>query len=335
MRLTRRGGALKMDLHGNAAFSHKPVLLEPALRYLAPKPGGVYVDATVGGAGHSEQIASRIAPDGLLIGIDQDETALAAAAERLRRFGSLVHLVHDNFAHLGAVLDRLGIDGIDGILFDFGVSSPQLDRAERGFSYHQDAPLDMRMDRTQKTYAAQLVNTLSEAELARILRQYGEERWAGRIAGHIVRARQEARIETTGELVEIVKAAIPAAARRQGPHPARRTFQALRIAVNRELDVIEEALPQAIHVLRHGGRLVAISFHSLEDRIVKQTLQRAANPCVCPPDFPVCQCGQVPSVRLLTRRAVVATEEETLENPRARSAKLRAAERVLLPGEGE
>lgn len=328
-------GGAQMDPLDQKNFDHKPVLLEPALKYLAPKPGGVYVDATVGGAGHSEQIAERIAPDGLLIAVDQDETALSAAAERLHRFGSMVQFVHDNFAHLGNILGQLGIAAVDGILFDFGVSSPQLDRAERGFSYHQDAPLDMRMDRRAETTAAHLVNSLPETELARILREYGEARWAGRIAKQIVRARAEVPIATTGELVEIVKAAIPAAARRRGPHPARRTFQALRIAVNRELEAIETALPQAIALLKPGGRLVAISFHSLEDRIVKQTLQRAENPCVCPPDFPVCQCGERPSVRVLTRRAVVADEQENLENPRARSAKLRAAERVLLPGEGE
>lgn len=324
-----------MDQPDNRPFEHKPVLLEPALRYLDPRPGGVYVDATVGGGGHSEQIAERIAPGGLLIAIDRDEAALAAASRRLGRFGNLVRFVHDNFARLSAILDELGIDAVDGILFDFGVSSPQLDRAERGFSYQLDAPLDMRMDRRSETDAAHLVNTLPEAELARILKEYGEERWAGRIARQIVRARSASPITTTGQLVDIVKSSIPAAARRQGPHPAKRTFQALRIAVNRELDAIEEALPQAIASLRHGGRLVAISFHSLEDRIVKQALQEAENPCICPPDFPVCRCGRRPSVRILTRRAVAASEREKSENPRARSAKLRAAERVLLPGEDE
>lgn len=323
-----------MDWHATS-FCHTPVLLEPTLRYLNPTPGGTYVDATLGGAGHSEKIAEQIGPDGLLIGIDQDEQALAAAAERLRRFGTRVRLVRDNFANLAGILQALGIARIDGILFDFGVSSPQLDQAERGFSYHQDAPLDMRMDQRATTNAADLVNTLTEIELTRILRDFGEERWAKRIARGIVRSRQQRPIRSTGELVEIVKASVPQAARRDGPHPARRTFQALRIAVNRELDVISEALPQAIDALKPGGRLVAISFHSLEDRIVKQTLQKAEDPCVCPPDFPVCRCGEVATCRILTRRPIVATEAETEQNPRARSAKLRAAERVLFTGEGE
>lgn len=324
-----------MKPSGETPFEHTPVLLEQVLELLQPKPGGVYVDATLGGAGHSKAILQRIAPNGTLIGIDQDEVALAAARSRLEPCGGEVHLVHQNFVHLESVVRSLGYDAVDGILFDLGVSSPQLDEAERGFSYHQDAPLDMRMNRRDPIDAAQVVNTWPQDELERIIREYGEERWAHRIAERIVAERRHKPIETTGQLAELIKGAIPVAARRRGPHPARRTFQALRIAVNRELDVISEALPQAVRLLKSGGRVLVISFHSLEDRLVKQFFRQEENPCTCPPDFPVCRCGKRPSLRVVTRQPVVAATEETEQNPRARSAKLRAAERVLLPGEGE
>lgn len=320
---------------GNPTFEHVPVLLDSVLEQLQPRPGGVYVDATVGGGGHSEAILRRIMPHGTLIGIDRDEAALAAAERRLAPFGDAVRLVHANFGHLERVVVGKGFDRVDGILFDLGVSSPQLDEAERGFSYQADAPLDMRMNRQDPVDAAQLVNTLPQEELTRIIREYGEERWAARIAARIVAERERARIETTGQLAEIVKNAIPAAARRTGPHPARRTFQALRIAVNRELEMLERALPQAVRLLRPGGRLVVISFHSLEDRIVKQFFRQAERPCTCPPDFPECRCGKRPTLRVLTRHPVTAGPEEVKRNPRARSAKLRAAERVLPPGEVE
>lgn len=324
-----------MNPPGENTFDHIPVLLDAVLEYLQPKPGGVYVDATLGGAGHSEEILRRIVPTGRLIGIDQDDQALAAAKERLQPYGDAVRFVHDNFVHLPQILSSLGRPAIDGILFDFGVSSPQLDRPERGFSYHTDAPLDMRMDRRAPVDAAHLVNTLSQKELTRIIRDYGEERWAHRIAERIVTTRQQRPIDSTADLAELIKGAIPAAARRSGPHPARRTFQALRIAVNQELDVISQVLPEAIQALRPGGRLVVISFHSLEDRLVKQTFRRAENPCTCPPELPICQCGEKQSLRVLTRHPIVAETHETEHNPRARSAKLRAAERVLLPREGE
>lgn len=324
-----------MQQQTGGAFEHIPVLLDPVLEYLQPHGSAVIVDGTLGGGGHSEAILKRLGSGGRLIAIDQDERALAAARKRLAPYGDQVHFVHQNFVNLKTILNNLGVTKVDGILFDFGVSSPQLDEAERGFSFHADAPLDMRMNQTAGHDAAYLVNTLSAAELTRIIREYGEERWAHRIAGKMVAARAGSPIRTTGHLVDIIKQAIPASARRTGPHPARRTFQALRIAVNSELDVISDVLPQAIQVLRPGGRLVAISFHSLEDRIVKREFRSAENPCTCAPRIPICQCNQKPTLRILTRQPVVADEIETNRNPRSRSAKLRAAERVLLPGESE
>ena len=315
------------------AFHHIPVLLRETMDALAVRPGGTYIDCTVGGGGHAAEILRRSAPDGRLIGLDQDDNALRAAGERLAPFGDRVTLVRTNFERIAEVAERLGIDGADGVLMDIGVSSHQFDEAERGFSYHHDAPLDMRMDRTQPLSARDLVNEWEEAEIARVIREYGEERWASRIAQFIVRARSQRPIETTGELVEIIKAAIPAGARREGGHPARRTFQALRIAVNDELGALERGLEGALRVLRPGGRLAVITFHSLEDRIVKQTFARWARPCTCPPDIPVCVCGQKPRAEPVNRKPVKASAEELKENPRSRSATLRAV--VKLQGDEE
>jgi len=315
-------------------FWHLPVLAQEVSTFLAPRPGGVYVDATVGGGGHAEMIARAIAPDGVLVGIDRDRVALAAAEKRLRETGIGFFLVHENFAHLRAILDSLGLEVIQGILFDLGVSSPQLDDPARGFGYREDAPLDMRMDREQPLTARQLVNEAPEEELARIIREYGEDRWAERIASFIVRYRRKRPIETTGELAEIVKAAIPARARRKGPHPARRTFQALRIAVNDELGSLARGLVAAVESLSPGGRIVVISFHSLEDRLVKGEFVRRARGCRCPEDLPVCRCGG-PQLRILTKKPLTPTGEELAVNPRARSAKLRAAEKLGLGREGE
>lgn len=306
------------------AFHHIPVLLHETMDALAVRPGGTYIDCTVGGGGHAAEILRRSAPDGRLIGFDQDENALRAAGDRLAPFGDRVTLVRTNFEHIADVAARLGIGAADGVLMDIGVSSHQFDEAERGFSYHHDAPLDMRMDRTRPLSAAVLVNEWEESEIARMIREYGEERWAGRIAQFIVRARAQRPIETTGQLVEIIKAAIPAAARREGGHPARRTFQAIRIAVNDELGALERGLEGALRVLRPGGRLAVITFNSLEDRIVKQTFARWAKPCICPPDIPVCVCGRVPLAEPVTRRPVKASAREVEENPRSRSATLRA-----------
>lgn len=332
---SEQAGVVDVKQQEATPFEHVPVLLAGVIEHLRPSEGELFVDATLGGGGHSEAILQRLGPSGKLIGIDQDESALAAAKARLAPFGDQLMTVHHNFVDLESILRDHGVERVDGMLFDFGVSSPQLDQAERGFSFHTDAPLDMRMNQDDEIDAAYLVNTLSQRELTRIIRQYGEERWAHRIAGTIVSERRKSRVETTGQLVEIVKTAIPAAARREGPHPARRTFQALRIAVNRELDVISEVLPQAIRMLRPGGRLVVISFHSLEDRIVKQVFRKAENPCTCPPQLPICQCKQERTLRVLTRQPIVADETEIQRNPRSRSAKLRAAERVLLAGESE
>lgn len=312
------------------AGEHRSVLLAEAVDWLACRTGGVYVDCTLGGGGHAAAILAASAPDGRLLGLDQDETALARAGERLAeevRQGRAM-LVRENFAALADVAERVGLDQVDGVLFDLGVSSFQLDEAERGFSYQAEAPLDMRMDRRRPVSAAELVNTAPPEELARIIRDYGEERWARRIAQAVAERRRRSPLRTTGELVDTIKAAIPAAARRQGPHPARRTFQALRIAVNDELGALQTGLRAAISLLRPGGRLVAISFHSLEDRIVKRTMAEAARGCLCPPEAPVCVCGHQPELRILTRRPVEPSAEETAENPRARSAKLRAAERL-------
>ncbi len=309
-------------------YRHTPVLLAEVTQYLSLHPGSIVVDCTLGGAGHAKRIQDSIAPDGLLVGIDQDDAALVAAAATLR-LGQQTLLIKGDFGELDGLLTEAGLAYADGFLFDLGVSSPQLDFAERGFSYHADAPLDMRMNPAGGgPTAADVVQTYSESELARILREYGEERWASRIAAFIVAARARRPLATTGELVEVIKDAIPASARRTGPHPARRTFQALRIEVNHELEKLEGALRSAVRWLSRGGRLAVISYHSLEDRTVKRVFADLSHGCVCPPDLPVCRCGFKPVLHVVTRRAIVPSAEEIESNPRARSAKLRVAEKV-------
>ena len=308
-------------------YGHKPVLLEECLEALDVRPDGVYVDGTLGRAGHAQAVLRRLRT-GRLIGIDRDLAAIDAARERLAEFEDRVTLVHGNFSELGDILQNLGIVGVDGMLFDLGVSSPQLDEPERGFSYMHDAPLDMRMDRTAPLDAGEVVNAWSYEELRRILFEYGEERYAPQIARAIVRRREDRPIRTTGELAEIIRSAMPAAALREKQHPAKRSFQAIRIAVNDELRGLEEMLQDAVPRLKSGGRLAVISFHSLEDRIVKAALANAARGCTCPPDFPVCVCGKTPQVKLVPRKPITASEEEVKQNPRARSAKLRVAEKL-------
>ena len=307
-------------------FHHAPVLLEETIAALDIRPDGIYVDGTLGGGGHSFEIARRLTT-GRLIGIDRDETALAAAGERLKPFGDRVTLVKSNFDRLGEILDGLGIGGADGMLFDLGVSSPQLDEADRGFSYMADAPLDMRMDRTGSLTAGEVVNLWPEEELKRILYTYGEERYAPRIAAAIARRRQEKEIESTLELAELIRSAMPAAARREKQHPAKRSFQAIRIAVNDELGSVERMLATAPDRLKKGGRLCVISFHSLEDRLVKQTIHKRVDGCTCPKSLPVCVCGFKQTLKTVGG-VVTASREELERNPRARSAKLRIAERV-------
>ena len=314
-------------MHEEKDYGHVPVLLNECLDALALRPDGVYVDGTLGRAGHSLEIAKRLTT-GRLIGIDRDETAITAAKERLADYLDRVTLVHSNFDRVGEILDELGLDGADGMLFDLGVSSPQLDEAERGFSYMQDAPLDMRMDRGAPLTARDVINDWSYEELRRILYEYGEERYAPVIARHICRAREQAPIERTGELVDIIKSAMPPQALREKQHPAKRSFQALRIAVNGELDALPPMLEAAVSHLHTGGRLAVISFHSLEDRIIKKSLQDMATGCTCPPNFPVCVCGKKPRIRLVSRKPIVAGEAELERNPRSRSAKLRVAEKV-------
>ena len=308
-------------------YGHKPVLLEECLQALAIRPDGCYLDGTLGRAGHSLAILRRLTT-GRLVGIDRDMAAIGAARERLADFQDRVTLVHGNFRDLGRILRETGTGPLDGMLFDLGVSSPQLDEARRGFSYMQDAPLDMRMDESEALSAADIVNTWSQEELRRVLYEYGEERYAPRIAQAIVRRRGDRPIETTGELVEVIRSAMPAAALREKQHPAKRSFQALRIAVNGELEALPPLLGAAAGGLKPGGRLAVITFHSLEDRIVKQTLRELATGCTCPPQFPVCVCGKKPRLKLITRKPVTPGPEELAENPRARSAKLRVAERT-------
>lgn len=309
-------------------FSHSPVMLEEVMEGLKLFSGGFYVDCTAGGGGHSEEILRRTSPDGKLLAVDRDPDALDAVQRRLKNYGDRVQLERANFVELQLVLNRLGTGKVDGILFDLGVSSYQLDNPQRGFSYMEDAPLDMRMDPDQGETAANIVQKASKKELAGIIRKYGEEKWASRIAEFVVRERAKKPIETTGELVEIIKAAVPAAARRQGSHPAKRTFQALRIAVNKELEILKDAIRGAIEELSSGGRICIISFHSLEDRLVKETFKELSDPCVCPPDFPQCICGRVPQIKLITRKPITPSEGELEQNPRSRSAKLRVAERL-------
>ena len=308
-------------------FHHVSVLLHECIDGLNIRPDGIYVDGTLGGAGHSSQIAARLTT-GRLIGIDRDPVALKAAGERLAPFGDRVTLVHSNFSDMAQVLQDLNIPGVDGILLDLGVSSPQLDDAMRGFSYMADAPLDMRMNSNDAVSAATVVNTWSQEELKRILYTYGEERYAPQIAAAICRRRQEAPIQTTLELVDIIRSAMPPAALREKQHPAKRSFQAIRIAVNDELGAVEKIMEDAVALLNPGGRLAIITFHSLEDRIVKNGMAAAAKGCDCPPSFPVCVCGKKPQVKLISRKPIVSGDEELERNPRARSAKLRVCEKI-------
>ena len=309
-------------------FQHKSVLLQECIDALNIRPDGIYLDGTLGGAGHSSQIARRLTEGGRLIGVDRDRTALAAAKERLAPYADRVTLVHSNFAKIDAILDSLGIPAVDGMLFDLGVSSPQLDDASRGFSYMADAPLDMRMDKDDALTAGEVVNTWPQGELRRILYDYGEERYAAQIAAAICRAREKAPVETTLELVDIIRSAMPAQALREKQHPAKRSFQAIRIAVNDELGAVSRMMQAAVGRLNPGGRLAVITFHSLEDRIVKSEMQQAARGCTCPPEFPVCVCGKKPLVKLVTRKPIVSGPAELEKNPRARSAQLRVAEKL-------
>ncbi|MBR6403646.1 MAG: 16S rRNA (cytosine(1402)-N(4))-methyltransferase RsmH [Eubacterium sp.] len=308
-------------------FKHIPIMLEPVLQGLNIKEDGIYVDGTLGGAGHSSEIVKRLSSKGRLIGIDQDMDAIAAASKRLADYDN-VTIVHSNYVNIRSVLDDFNIQGVDGILLDLGVSSYQLDNKDRGFSYREDAPLDMRMDRDSDYTAADIVNDYSEEELRRIISRYGEEKFAGRIASGIFKFREKQRIETTFQLNEIIKNAIPAAARRQGGNPGKRTYQALRIELNKELSVLEESLADMIDILKPGGRFCIITFHSLEDRIVKNAFKDAEHPCICPPEFPVCTCGRVSKGKIVTRKPIVADEEELEMNPRSSSAKLRVFEKA-------
>ena len=310
------------------AFVHEPVLLAEVLQWMNVRENGVYADGTLGGGGHSGAMLKASGGTATLYGIDRDENAIAAATARLEHYPGF-HAIHGNFHDVKALLSQAGAPPLDGALLDLGVSSPQLDQAERGFSYHEDAPLDMRMDRSQGMTAAELLAEVSEGELTRILREYGEEKWAARIARFVVERRQTQPLRTTQDLVRVVDAAIPKAVRRKDDgHPARRTFQAVRIAVNDELDPLDRALEDFVDCLKPGGRLLVITFHSLEDRLTKRCFQRLQNPCVCPPKAPVCTCGRKPKVRILARGAVPPTAEEIARNPRARSAKLRVAEKL-------
>ena len=308
-------------------FHHISVLLDECIEGLNIKPDGTYVDGTLGGAGHSSQIAARL-QNGRLIGIDRDKVALAAAGKRLEPYGDRVTLVHSNFCEIKTVLEDLEIPGVDGILLDLGVSSPQLDDGDRGFSYMADAPLDMRMNNEDALTADTVVNTWPQAELKRILYDYGEERYAPQIAAAICRRREITPIRTTLELVDVIRSAMPAAALREKQHPAKRSFQAIRIAVNDELGSVEKVMHDAIPKLNKGGRLAVITFHSLEDRIVKNAMAAASRGCTCPPNFPVCVCGKKPQVKLITRKPIVSGDEELERNPRARSAKLRICEKL-------
>ena len=308
-------------------FHHISVLLDECIEGLNIKPDGIYVDGTLGGAGHSSQIAKRLTT-GRLIGIDRDPVALKAAGERLAPYADRVTLVHSNFCEIAQVLSDLNIDGVDGILLDLGVSSPQLDDSSRGFSYMADAPLDMRMNSEDKLSAYDVVNAWSYEELKRILFDYGEERYAPKIASAICKKREDKPIETTLELVDVIRSAMPAQALREKQHPAKRSFQAIRIAVNDELGSVEKVMRDAIPCLNAGGRLAVITFHSLEDRIVKTAMAGAAKGCTCPPSFPVCVCGKKPQVQVITRKPIVSGDEELERNPRARSAKLRVCEKV-------
>ena len=306
---------------------HVPVLLEECIEALAINPAGIYVDGTLGRAGHAREIAKKLT-SGRLIGIDRDETAIKTAGESLSSFGNRIILIHGNFRDIETILEKHGNPQVNGMLFDLGASSPQLDEKERGFSYTESAPLDMRMDRREALTARDIVNTWQEEKLKRILWDYGEERYAPRIARGIVKAREAKEIQTTGELVDIIRAAMPSAALREKQHPAKRSFQAIRIAVNDELGAISDMLEAAVNCLKPGGRLAVISFHSLEDRLVKNAINRGEKGCICPRDFPICACGFQPTLKAVSRKAITPTEREREENPRARSAKLRVAQRI-------
>ncbi len=308
-------------------FKHISVLLNECIEGLNIKEDGIYVDGTLGGAGHSSEIVKNLCERGRLIGIDQDKDALKAAKEKLKDYNN-VTFVHSNFYNIENILHDLNIVGVDGILMDLGVSSYQLDNGERGFSYMQDAPLDMRMNRENSLSAYEVINSYSEEDLFRIIKDYGEEKFAKRIANFIINKRKEKNIESTLELVDVIKAAIPAKARREGPHPAKRTFQAIRIEVNKELEIIEKTIRDGVEKLNVGGRMAIITFHSLEDRIVKTVYKNLANPCTCPSSFPVCVCNKKPIVKIITRKPIEASKEELDYNPRSRSAKLRIIEKI-------
>ena len=308
-------------------FKHIPIMLDECIKGLDIKEDGIYVDCTLGGAGHSSHIIKRLSSKGHLIGIDQDADALEAAKNRLSVYSN-VTFVHDNFYNINNILENLGVDRIDGILMDLGVSSYQLDNADRGFSYMHDAPLDMRMNRESSLSAYEVVNKYSEAELLNVIRIYGEEKFAKRVAKFIVDRRENKEIISTLELVDIIKAAIPAKARREGPHPAKRTFQAIRIEVNKELEILKKTIEDGVSRLNHGGRIAVITFHSLEDRIVKTSFKELEDPCMCPKEFPVCACGKLPIVKIVTKKPMEPLSEEVNENPRSRSAKLRVAEKL-------
>lgn len=308
-------------------FKHVSVLLEETVEHLNIKADGIYVDGTLGGAGHAYQICKRLGAGGRLIGIDQDGEAIRTSAERLKEFGDKVTIVKSNYVNMKQILQDLGIQRVDGIVLDLGVSSYQLDNADRGFSYMEDAPLDMRMDREQGTSAKEIVNTYPESELFRIIKEYGEERFARSIARNIVKARSEKEIETTLELVDIIRRSMPAKARNGKGHPAKRTFQAIRIECNRELEVLRETLDDMVDLLSDHGRICIITFHSLEDRMVKSNFRKNENPCTCPPDFPVCVCGNISKGKVITRKPILPSEEEREGNPRSKSAKLRVFER--------
>lgn len=310
-------------------FKHVSVLLEECIGNLNIKPDGIYVDGTIGGAGHASEICRRLSKDGMLIGIDRDRDALNASEARLAEFECKKIFVQSNYSDIKNVLRDLDIDGVDGVLLDLGVSSFQLDNWERGFSYMQKAPLDMRMNADDSMTAYDVVNEYSERDLTDIIKKYGEEKWAARIAHFIVKAREDKPLENTEELVDVIKAAIPAKARREGPHPAKRTFQAIRIEVNDEIHQLEIAADEFCDVLNVGGRLAIITFHSLEDRIIKETFNRRANPCTCPKDFPICVCDKKADIEKVTGKPIVPSQEELEINPRSRSAKLRVAEKIL------
>lgn len=309
-------------------FEHKSVLLEETIEYLNIKPDGIYVDGTLGGGGHAYEVLKRLGPLGRYVGIDQDAAAIEAAGERLAPFGNKVTIVRNNYENMDLVLKELGITHVDGILLDLGVSSYQLDTLERGFSYKADTVLDMRMDQRQEITAKDIVNGYSESDLYRIIRDYGEDKFAQNIAKHIAAAREKEEIKTTGQLVEIIKAAIPAKIRMTGGHPAKKTFQAIRIELNHELDVLNRSIDKMIDLLKPGGRFCIITFHSLEDRMVKTRFRKNENPCTCPPSFPVCVCGNVSKGKIVTKKPVLPGEEELSDNKRAKSAKLRVFERA-------